>query len=283
MKDNFSSIPDKQVVKELQTIKNYYNPIQPTVKVENGSITYQELRPHTAIENFIYCFWQLKTKQKLDRPYTYRVVSDGCIDIFFDHHKPVQNFIMGFCKKYTEFSIGKEFDYIGIRFLPAAFPLLFSVNAKLLSNNSQQLEQVLPDLSNWITSKIKPTEPFETVALQLEQQLIDITRKKNFQYDQRFFNALNLIFQKKGLLTTEKELNTGLSPRQLRRVFNFYIGTTSKRFSNVVRFQCILNAKPSKQSLKKSKLYFDLGFYDQAHFIKNFKTFYGITPSEAFR
>ena len=116
----------------------------------------------------------------------------------------------------------------------------------------------------------------------LNEKLIDITEKQNFKYDHRFLNALNLIFQKNGFLDTEKELNTGLSPRQLHRIFNFYIGTTAKTFSNVVRFQHILSAKPSKQSLKENKLYFDVGFFDQAHFIKNFKTFYGVTPSEAF-
>ena len=94
---------------------------------------------------------------------------------------------------------------------------------------------------------------------------------------------LILIFQKKGFLDTEKDLDTGLSPRQLRRIFDYYIGTTAKSFSNVIRFQYILNAKPSQQSLKNNKLYFDVGFFDQAHFIKNFKTFYGVTPSEAFR
>jgi len=80
----------------------------------------------------------------------------------------------------------------------------------------------------------------------------------------------------------EKELDTGLSPRQLRRIFNFYIGTSAKSFSNVVRFQYILSANPSKQSLKENKPYYDVGFFDQAHFIKHFKTFYGVTPSEAF-
>ena len=80
----------------------------------------------------------------------------------------------------------------------------------------------------------------------------------------------------------ERELDTGLSARQLRRIFNYYIGTTAKTFSNVVRFQYILNADPSQRRLKNDKLYFDVGFFDQAHFIKNFKTFYGVTPSQAF-
>ena len=189
---------------------------------------------------------------------------------------------MGFCRKFVQFPIGKEFDYIGIRFLPSAFPFLFGINAKILSNQSQALNTLLPDFSEWIIETIKPSDTFNNITKALNQKIIRFSKSQNTHYDQRFLNALKLIFQKNGHLDTEKELDTGLSPRQLRRIFNFYIGTTAKSFSNVVRFQHILNAKPSKQSLKENKLYFDVGFFDQAHFIKNFKTYYGVTPSEAF-
>ena len=271
-------------MKELELIKNHFTPVQPTVKMENGKVTYQEIRPakDVALSNFVYCFWQLKTQRQLDRPFVYRVVSDGCIDIFFNHKRPTENFVMGFCRKATEFSIGQTFDYIGIRFFPTAFPILYGTNAKTLSNQSQELKLVLPELSNWITTHIAPLHSLEKVIEQLTLKLTQHVEKGGFKHDQRFLNALNLIFRRKGYLDTEKELSTGLSPRQLRRVFNFYIGTTAKTFSNVVRFQHILNAKPSKLSLKENKLYLDVGFFDQAHFIKNFKTFYGVTPSEAF-
>ncbi len=79
----------------------------------------------------MYCFWQLKTLEPLKNDFVYKVVSDGCIDIFFEHNHPAQNFVMGFCKTYTEFPIGKSFDYVGIRFFPSAFPILFDFNAKL--------------------------------------------------------------------------------------------------------------------------------------------------------
>ncbi|KXX67079.1 helix-turn-helix domain-containing protein [Flammeovirga sp. SJP92] len=267
----------------FESIKNYYKPIQPAVKADDGNIVYIEVKPSKAIENFVYCFWQLKTTNPLKEDYNYRVVSDGCIDIFFNHKDPVENFVMGFCRKFTEFPIGKEFDYIGIRFLPSAFPLLFEVNAKTLSHQSEELRHVLPDVSDWISSTIKVAATFEVIIQSLDDQLIALLERKDIQYDHRFFNALKLIFQKNGHLDTEKELTTGLSARQLQRIFNFYIGTTAKSFSNVVRFQYILNANPTKYSLKESKLYFDVGFFDQAHFIKSFKTFYGVTPSEAFR
>lgn len=239
--------------------------------------------PVKEIENFVYCFWQLKTVEPLEEPFVYRVVSDGCIDIFFDHSQPAENFVMGFCRKYTEFPIGNEFDYIGIRFMPSAFPLLFGINAQRLSNQSQHLKLVLPDFSQWIIDHITPKLSFKGIVALLNSKLRIQVQNQHFDVDDRFLNALNLIFQHTGFLDTETDIVSGLSPRQLRRVFNYYIGTTPKAFSNVVRFQHILKAKPSKQSLKENKLYFDVGFFDQAHFIRNFKTFYGVSPSEAFR
>ena len=97
------------------------------------------------------------------------------------------------------------------------------------------------------------------------------------------YQAINLILKNFGVVDVEKDLNTGISSRQLRRLFTFYIGDTAKTFSKVVRFQNILRAKPSLQSLKQNKLFFDTGYYDQAHFIKDFKNFYGVTPNRAFR
>lgn len=101
-------------------------------------------------------------------------------------------------------------------------------------------------------------------------------------YDERFLKALELIYEKKGLLNIESDIDTGVSPRQLRRIFNYYIGTTPKVFSNVVRFQNILNEIEDK-NFDDFRTYYDLGFFDQTHFIKDFKKFYGVTPSRAFQ
>ena len=94
--------------------------------------------------------------------------------------------------------------------------------------------------------------------------------------------AIGIILQNFGVLNIETDLDTGISPRQLRRPFEFYIGDTAKTFAKVVRFQNILRAKPSSQSLRQNKLFFDAGYYDQAHFIKEFKHLYGVSPNKAF-
>lgn len=269
-------------MKEFEIIKEFFKPIQPTIKADNKEISYQEKQPQKEVNNFIYCFWRLKTRVPLKYPFVYRVVSDGCIDILFNHKQLSENFIVGFCRRYSEFQIGKEFDYIGVRFLPAAFPILFKINAKTLVEQTQELKLILPDFSEWIETNLTGDLSFNKMVELLNNKFNDVISKKNFDFDPRFFNALNLILRRNGFLDIEKDLNTGSSARQLRRIFNFYIGTTPKAFSNIVRFQYILNSKPSSQNLKNNKLYFDVGFFDQAHFIKTFKTFYGITPSKAF-
>jgi L-rhamnose isomerase len=92
------------------------------------------------------------------------VVSDGCIDIFFDHKQPTENFIMGFCRKFVQFPIGKEFDYIGIRFLPSAFSHLFGVDAKTLSNQSQELKKFYPNFPSGLIQKSNPQDSFENIT-----------------------------------------------------------------------------------------------------------------------
>ncbi len=266
---------------ELEPIRKYYSPIQPAVKSDQKDIIYQEIPPASPLKDSIYCYWQLKTAQTLDTPYVYRVVSDGCIDIFFNLNKPDESFVMGFYRKYTEFSIGEAFNFVGIRFFPSVFTQIFGIPANSLSNKDQYLASVLPEVAAFIVQNA--SQELSITLAKLNKLFISLANKNKFKIDSRFYDALLLLLKHHGHIETENGLNTGLSPRQLRRLFNYYIGTTPKAFSQVVRFQYILNAKPSKQSLKENRIFYDVGFYDQAHFIKSFKRFYGVTPSEAFQ
>jgi len=190
---------------------------------------------------------------------------------------------MGFCKEYTEFPLEDSFDYIGIRFFPSMVPQMFGVNASELSSKVEKLELVLPKIAKSLEQCISPKTDLNGVALHLDRILGGVFNTVEFDRDYRLYKALYLILKNWGTLETESGLDIGLSPRQLRRLFNHYIGATPKTFSKVVRFQNILNAKPSFQNLTQNKLFYDVGFYDQSHFIKDFKNFYGVSPTRAFR
>lgn len=263
-------------------IRQLYKPIQPTVKQSADNVTYLEFLPSIRLQNYIYCYWQLKTTETLYEPFIYRVVADGCIDIFFELNNPKDNFVMGFCKKFTEFPLDNSFHYIGVRFLPTMFPQLFRINASELSNRFEQLGNVVPKVSTFITDNFHNQLTPEQIQKTFDSYFINLIENITFDNDSRLYNAIVRILQEYGVINIEKDLDTGISQRQLRRLFEYYIGDTAKTFAKVVRFQNILRAKPSQQSLRQNKLFFDVGYYDQAHFIKEFKNFYGVTPSKAF-
>jgi AraC-like DNA-binding protein len=263
-------------------IRKLYTPIQPTVKQSAENVSYLEIEPDTQLQNSIYCYWELKTNKVLSDPFIYRVVADGCIDIFFELHNPQDNFVMGFCKKFTEFPLENYFHYVGVRFLPTMFPQLFEINASDLSNRFEKLERIIPSTSAFIADNFHSQLTTKRIKTIFDEYFISLISNTRFDDDHRLYKSIELILRKCGVVDIEKELDTGISQRQLRRLFEFYIGDTPKTFAKVVRFQNILRSKPSLQSLRQNKLFFDVGYYDQAHFIKEFKNFYGVTPSKAF-
>lgn len=270
------------LVNAIESIRNLYIPIQPTVQQSAANVVYLEFLPHPALQRFIYCYWELKTTAPLDEAFIYRVVADGCIDIYFELTKPSDNWVMGFCKKYTEFPIGNQFHYVGVRFLPTMFPQIFRVDASSLSNRYEELNNVVPETARFIADCFHEGMNTAEMAVLFDGWFTKAIAGATFDEDNRLYEAIGIILQQSGVLNVEADLNTGISPRQLRRLFEFYIGDTPKIFSKVVRFQNILRAKPSTQSLRNNKLFFDVGYYDQAHFIKEFRNFYGVTPSKAF-
>lgn len=92
-------------MKNFPNIRNLYQPIQPTVTSVDANVSYTEFMPDEKLLPFIYCYWELKTKTQLAEKYLYRVIADGCVDIFFPFENPDESYIMGFCKSYTEFSL----------------------------------------------------------------------------------------------------------------------------------------------------------------------------------
>ena len=190
---------------------------------------------------------------------------------------------MGFSKQYTEFPLGQQFHYFGIRFFPSIFPQLFGINAAELTDKYELLADVLPDVSKFITTGLGDECQKGETAKILDSYFLKLLNNCKINFDHRFYEALDKILITGGSIAIESELNSGISSRQLRRLFDFYIGTTAKTFSKIVRFQTVLQARPSVQSLRKNKIFFDSGYYDQAHFIKEFKTLSGLTPSKAFK
>jgi AraC-like DNA-binding protein len=71
----------------------------------------------------------------------------------------------------------------------------------------------------------------------------------------------------------------GLSARRFIQVFNDEVGLTPKLFCRVRRFQEVLRVIGREQAIDWATVASDCGYFDQAHFIHDFRAFSGLNPT----
>lgn len=263
------------------SFRQLFKPIQPAVKSTNEQIRYTELLPAISLSNYIYCYWRLKSAYKLSTAFSYRVIPDGCIDIFFNMDDPQDSRVMGFSTIHTEFPLDLSFHYVGVRFMPSAFPTLFNVNASEITNRDESLDQVVPAIAKGLAHLLEGQSDFQKIKDIFDAYFLKKPETSRIVWDRRLHDAILVVLKTHGTLSLKNELKTGISPRQLRRVFEFYIGNSPKMFSKVIRFQYFFQLLSSSKGQEYHSLFYEAGYYDQPHFNRDFKTFFGLTPAEA--
>jgi AraC-like DNA-binding protein len=72
----------------------------------------------------------------------------------------------------------------------------------------------------------------------------------------------------------------GLSTRRFSQLFGEQVGLSPKRYQRVMRFQDVLRRIYASAPLDWADVALDCGFFDQAHFIHEFRAFSGLSPTE---
>ena len=73
---------------------------------------------------------------------------------------------------------------------------------------------------------------------------------------------------------------TGYSQQHFINIFKKYVGLSPKQHQRIVRFNQLLKEIENTQRLDWASLSVDSGYFDQAHFIKDFKKFSGFSPQK---
>ena len=123
-------------------------------------------------------------------------------------------------------------------------------------------------------------------TISVEQKLVVI---QQFLFNQLSLNDEDLIFEycvekiqsSKGKITVkELEKKTGYSSRWLNIKFNEKLGVSPKNLSSVIRFKHYYQAFTNGRETSFLKNDFYELYYDQSHFIKDFKRFTGLAPTK---
>lgn len=106
-----------------------------------------------------------------------------------------------------------------------------------------------------------------------------LSQLKDIETDKLIVEAVKLIYETKGAIRI-KELNDKLhiSQSPFERRFRKVVGTTAKKFASIVRFNTVLDNLNETKSL--TEICYENNFFDQAHFIRDFKKIYRKYPRE---
>ncbi len=73
---------------------------------------------------------------------------------------------------------------------------------------------------------------------------------------------------------------SGYSHKHFISQFRKYTGMSPKEYAKITRFQTVLHDIETRGKIDWSRIALECGYYDQAHFIKEFKLFSGISPEK---
>ena len=265
----------------LSQIRKKFNPIQPITLLKQDGVRFQQFAPHPALSNYIYYYWEFRTTQLLAGSFDYRVVPNGCIDMYFEVRQPSNNYITGLSTRNSAIELQTQFHYVGVCFMPLGFSMAYKVNAAELTNRYEKLGDVLPQASEFIANNFSMADSIHQLKEKLDSYFLRCFLKKEGSLDSRLVEAMAHIMDKNGQLHIEKDIDFGLSPRQLRRLFQDNIGLSPKSFASVIRFQKAIQTHFS-QAQFRAKVNWQDSFYDHPHFIREFKKYHGGTPGKIY-
>lgn len=96
-------------------------------------------------------------------------------------------------------------------------------------------------------------------------------------------HSSNLLIRSAGSISIEQLAeDTGYTARYIDRCFRNETGLSPKQLAKIVRFQAAVSALNQNQHKGRSltEIAADLGYFDQSHFVHDFKAYTGLTPKK---
>lgn len=246
----------------------------------------EELQP------FVKCYWTLVSPATKD-PERQRIVPDGCMELIFhlgDLYKQYVDaenfliqprcFVIGQLTQVLEIEPTGDTHIFSVRFQPQGFTPFAHVALKKLENKACALEDLFGDdgleLEQLILNASDTQARIRLIEKFLLHQLMNTET-----INQVVKSTVDTMIDVNGRLAiSDLSQKLQLNRRQLERKFASAVGLSPKQLSKIIRLQHILKQLINKEFNQLSDLAYEGEYFDQAHFIRDFKEFTGLTPKE---
>ena len=263
------------------------------ISTEKATMNYQTFQPHSDLKSLIKCHWTLEVPAQKDTK-RQLIIPDGCIEMIFILGDDVKRYTSEdkFIIQPREMVLGQITEpffieptgYVNsfaVRFYPYGFTNFVSTSIKKLANKETPIallfgENPSKELGQKIAQATDTKKRIEIIEGFLSDKLNDKSTIDNIVK-----TTIDTILLTKGGSPINTILKDDLSKRrQLERKFTKQIGISPKQLGKVIRLQAALQMLLNRQSENLTMIAYESEYYDQAHFIKDFKEFTGTTPKE---
>jgi AraC-like DNA-binding protein len=166
---------------------------------------------------------------------------------------------------------------LGIEFSPLGIYRFFHLHLSEIKNELNFLTDILGMEAASLETRISGLSSPNEKVNHLQSYLLYLFNKKTADF--LFDYCIRQIEESYGSITIKQlEKITGFSSRWLNLKFKERLGISPKNFSSIIRFQNYYKAIILETSKFKIKKPFYDQYYDQSHFIRDFKRFTGMAP-----
>ncbi|MEW9677352.1 helix-turn-helix domain-containing protein [Lentibacillus sp. L22] len=168
---------------------------------------------------------------------------------------------------------------MGVHFKPGGtFPFV-RLPADELRNDHVSLDAILGSKAAEIREQLIEAET-PTIKFQiLQQYLMEMITKASAPHPAVVFALKKFQLSPSSVKIADVTEQISLSSRRFIQVFKEEVGLTPKQFCRVQRFQNVLRSIKGGEQVDWTDIALSCGYYDQAHFIHDFRSFSGLSPT----
>lgn len=232
---------------------------------------------NTKLDFFIEHFWTVSWDLTGKEPFLAETLPYPSIHIVFEKGNSK---IFGVTKgRFSTLLEGKG-SVFGIKFRPGGFYPFFQKNISTLTNKTIPISEltksdILP-LENEIFQKEDEESRIKIIETWLENILPESDPKIPL-----INSMIDKIKEDRSIQSVDQISKLfSINLRSLQRLFREYVGVSPKWVIQRFRIQEVAERIEKEKSIHYTEMALELGYYDQAHFIKDFKNTIGLSPEE---
>ena len=252
---------------------------------------YKEIASRTDLTSIIECFWLLELDYRSLLHTHEHLWAHGHSELIFSFGRRYyqkteagktflpRDFVIGpFKNKLMLFSDGFT-GFVAVRFKPWG---LWPFSIKPIPGLVGQITPAVDIFGKKISGLIREMKGHE------RREKIEMAR----QYLQREFSDTDRagvasaaigerIIAQNGIVSiSDLARQFGINSRQLERVFRTETGLSAKMFSRIIRFNHAKRMIENDPEISLSRLTYEMGYSDQAHFSNNFRELFDYSPAD---